>query len=328
MTALRHRRLEDLPRRGLAPRTPPCDLEAVKHLSPHDRRAPDQLNEAEIRQDLLDRLPEKQVAERTFRIHLDGIRLCDELTRPRPWPVLTRMRPRPSQQLPVVWSPRDVRSRLASVVNPTAGMWLRRIDACGWRLREGTHLQVADLAPDRRLVLVRQGQGGQDRGVPLAARTLERWRVYGPRAHPRPGWCPARDQPTPRPATTLQQPCTRVVRPSGFATDAALHTRRHSDATHLWARGIAWRVIQARLGHQSPRPTARDTPLTPNTVDVVPAPSTALRADRYTGRSPGMPAVADVCRRDGPDDRARFGEDLRPSHRRALAAIIDGRTEA
>ena len=48
MTALRHRRLEDLQRRGLAPRAQPCDLEAVKHLSPHDRRAPDQLDAAEI----------------------------------------------------------------------------------------------------------------------------------------------------------------------------------------------------------------------------------------------------------------------------------------
>jgi site-specific recombinase XerD len=233
MTALRHRRLEDLPRRGLAPRTQPCDLEAVKHLSPHDRRAPDQLNEAEIRQDLLDLLREKQVAERTFRIHLDGSRLCYEITLPRPWPVLTRMRPRHRQQLPVGWSPRDVRSRVASIVNPTAGMYLRMIDACGWRLREGTHLQVADIAPDRMLVLVRQGQGGQDRGVPLAARTLERWRVDWQRAHPRPGWFPARDQQTPLPATTLQKTFTRVVRPSGLAKDAFLHTLRHNPESLL-----------------------------------------------------------------------------------------------
>jgi hypothetical protein len=70
MTALRHRRLEDLPRRGLAPRTQPCDLEAVQHLSPHDRRAPDQLDEAESRPYVLSLLHEQQVAERPFRIHL------------------------------------------------------------------------------------------------------------------------------------------------------------------------------------------------------------------------------------------------------------------
>jgi site-specific recombinase XerD len=320
--------LEALQLRGLAPRTQPCDIEAVKHLSPRDRRAPDQLNEEAIRQYFLSLLNEKQVAERTFRIHLDGIRFFDEMTLQRPWPVLTLMRPRHSQQLPVVLSPQEGRSRLASVVNPKAGMCLRMIDAGGWRLREGTHLQVADLDPDRMLVRVRQGTGGQDRVVPLAARTLERWRVYWQRARPRPWWFPARDQQTPLPATTLQQTFTRVVRQRGLATDASIHTLRHSSATHRLERGISWRVIQALLGHQSPRTTARDTHLTRNTFDVVPATINALMADLSTCRSTGMPAVADVFRRDGPDDRARFGEHLLPSHRRAMAALIHGRTEA
>jgi site-specific recombinase XerD len=127
MTALRHRMLEDLQLRGLAPRTQPCDIEAVKHLSPHDRCAPDQLNEEEIRQYFLSLLQEQKVAERTFRIHLYGIRFIYEITLQRPWPVLMRMRPRHSQQLPVVLSPREVRSLLASVVNPKAGMCLRMI---------------------------------------------------------------------------------------------------------------------------------------------------------------------------------------------------------
>jgi Phage integrase, N-terminal SAM-like domain len=111
MTALRHRMREDLQRRGLAPRTPPCDLEAVKPLSPHDRRAPDQSHEEEIRQSFLSLLHAKQVAESTFRMHLDGSRVFDEITLQRPWPVLTRMRPRHRQKLPVVLSPQAVRSR-------------------------------------------------------------------------------------------------------------------------------------------------------------------------------------------------------------------------
>ena len=41
-----------------------------------------------------------------------------------------------------------------------------------------------------------------------------------------------------------------------------------------------------------------------------------------------MPEVADVFRRYGPDYRARFGEDLLPSHRRAMDDIIHCRTEA
>ncbi len=65
MTALRRRMREDLQLRGLAPTTPPCSLEAVKHLAQHDRQAPDQISAEEIRQDFLSLLNEKQVAEST-----------------------------------------------------------------------------------------------------------------------------------------------------------------------------------------------------------------------------------------------------------------------
>jgi integrase/recombinase XerD len=115
--------------------------------------------------------------------------------------------------------------------------------------------------------------------VPLAARTLERWRVYWQRARPRPWWFPARDPQTPLPATTLQKTFTRVVRQSGLATEASIPTLRPSDATPLWERGISWRVIQERLGHQSPSTTARDTHLTANTFDVMQAIINALMAD-------------------------------------------------
>jgi hypothetical protein len=105
-------------------------------------------------------------------------------------------------------------------------------------------------------------------------------------------------------------------------------TLRHSYATHLLERGVSWRVSQARLGHNSPRTTARSTPLTPNTVDVVHATSTALRADLSPRWGPGMPAVADVFRSSGPADPARCGAARLPRHRRALDALIHCRPEA
>ena len=70
MTALRRRMLEDLPLRGLAPRTPQCDLDAVQHLTQPYRRAPDQMSEEELRQYFLFLLNDKQVAESTVRVHL------------------------------------------------------------------------------------------------------------------------------------------------------------------------------------------------------------------------------------------------------------------
>jgi integrase/recombinase XerD len=172
MTALRRRLREDRQLRGLAPRTQPCDVDAVKPLTPHDRRAPDQISEDERRQSFLFRINDQQVAERPCRIHLEGIRCVYERTRKRPWPVFDLVRPRTIQTLPVVWSLREVRSLLAVVEHPQARRGLPRIDACGRRLTAGTPRQVSDLEAPRRLVRVPQGQGGNDRLVPLAPRVL------------------------------------------------------------------------------------------------------------------------------------------------------------
>ena len=159
-------------------------------------------------------------------------------------------------------------------------MCLQVIDACGLRLTEGTQLQVSDIDAHRRLVRVRQGKGGNDRLVPLADRTLQLLRAYWQGSRPRPWLFPARDQQTPLPATTRQKTFTRVVRQSGLAKDASIHTLRHAYATHLLERGVSLRVIQELLGHNSPRTTARYAHLTTKTFDVVHATINALMADR------------------------------------------------
>jgi site-specific recombinase XerD len=81
-------------------------------------------------------------------------------------------------------------------------------------------------------------------------------------------------------ATSLHKTCTAVVRQRGIPTEASIPTLRHAYATHLLERGVSRRVMQARLGHRRLRPTARSTPLTPPTWDVVHATVKALRADR------------------------------------------------
>jgi len=172
MTALRRRLLEDRPLRGLAPRPPPCDLEAVWPLRHHDRRAPEQLREAELRQYGRCLITDQQVAERTWRVHREGSRFCSERTRQRPGPVCDRVRPRNTPQLPVALSRWEGRSRLALVKHPNARRCLRMLEACGLLRTDGTQRQVAAIDAQRMRVRGHQGPGGQERGVPLAPRGL------------------------------------------------------------------------------------------------------------------------------------------------------------
>jgi hypothetical protein len=104
---------------------------------------------------------------------------------------------------------------------------------------------------------------------------------------------------------SLHKTFNAVVRQSGRANEAALHPWRPSDATPRLERGVSWRVMQARLGHKSPSPTARSTPLRPPTCGVVPAPINARLAARSGGWRLGLPEVADVWRRDGREDLDR-----------------------
>jgi hypothetical protein len=67
MHARRRRRLADLPRRGLAPKPQPCDLDAGTPLAYHSRRAPDQSRAAERRPSCLDVITATPAARRQPR---------------------------------------------------------------------------------------------------------------------------------------------------------------------------------------------------------------------------------------------------------------------
>ena len=68
--------------------------------------------------------------------------------------------------------------------------------------------------------------------------------------------------PQPMDPSGVQRAFRAALHASGIVKPATVHTLRHSYATHLLEAGVHLRVIQAYLGHRSPRTTARYTHLT------------------------------------------------------------------
>lgn len=271
MTPLRQRMIEDMQLRGFSARTQECYVAAVRRLAEHYRRSPDRITEEDLRQYFPYLANVKKVARATATIALCGIKFFYEHTLRRPWPTLRFIRPPREKKLPVVLSRDEVRRILAEVRIPVYRACLTTIYACGLRLLEGAHLQVADVDGGRMLLHI-HGKGKKDRYVPLPEPTLQTLRAYW-KTHRSPVWLfPA---PTRRglkhsleynggPVTrsSLQSAFRRAWRRTGIAKRTHVHTLRHSYATHLLEAGVNLRIIQENLGHGSARTTQVYTHLT------------------------------------------------------------------
>jgi site-specific recombinase XerD len=262
--------IEDMQLRGLSEKTQEAYVRAVRQLAEHYGKSPDHITEEELRQYFLHLKNVKQTSNSTFTVALCGIKIFYQQTLGREWRTLELVRPVREKKLPVVLSQAEVRRVLGCVHRLHYRVCLSTIYACGLRLREGVYLQVRDLDGDRMRVHVRQGKRAKDRYVPLPASTLKMLRQHWA-THRHAVWLfPARiRRGVPRSAgagpmsvSGVQRCFKAALQASGVQKEATVHTLRHSYATHLLEAGVNLRLIQAYLGHRSPKTTAIYTHLT------------------------------------------------------------------
>jgi len=270
MTELRKRMIECLQLRGLSERTQEAYTRAVRQLSEHYHKSPDQITEEELRQYFLFIKNVKQYARGSSTIAICGIKFFYERTLNRQWTTLGLVRAAPEKKLPVILSREEVRQILGGLRLPRYRVCLSTIYSCGLRLQEGTNLRVADIDSTRQMIHVRHGKGAKDRYVPLPERTLVLLRQYW-KQHRNPVLLfPAEGREHsalakatgPMSKSSVQQAFRAALKASGNHKRASVHTLRHSWATHLLEAGVNLRLIQEWLGHSSPATTSVYTHLT------------------------------------------------------------------
>ncbi len=264
MSALRQKMTEDMQLRGFAIRTQEAYLSAVRQLAKHYRKAPDQINEEELRQYFLFLKNEKHAARNTCTIALCGIKFFFQHTLGREWKTFEFLRPPKEKKLPVVLSAAEVGRVLACIHRQRYRVCLTTIYACGLRLLEGVRLQVQAIDGERQLLHICQGKGGKDRYVPLPAACLKMLRQHW-LTHRNSLWMfpsPVEDNQQPMSESGMQRAFQAAVKESGIHKQATVHTLRHSYATHLLEAGVNLRIIQSYLGHASPATTSIYTHLT------------------------------------------------------------------
>jgi integrase/recombinase XerD len=167
VSPLRRRFIDDLRLRNYSPRTIESYVGRGAQVAQHFGRSPDTLGPDDIRVFQL-HLLERKVSWSTFNQTVCALRFLfgTMLGRPEQLPLIPYGK-RP-KTLPSVLSPAEVVRLLEAAKPGRERVRLQTAYACGLRLGELLHPQVADIDSARMVVDIRHGKGGKQRRVPLS----------------------------------------------------------------------------------------------------------------------------------------------------------------
>lgn len=279
MTPLRHRMIEDMQIRNLAPHTQRSYVQQISQFARHFGRSPELLGPADIRAYQIHLVQDRQLSASSILVAVAAIRFLYKVTLKRSWSIEEVVPTcRKPQRLPVVLSRDEVSWFLAAVEMLKHRVILTVCYAAGLRISEAVHLTPAAIDSQRMVIRVDEGKGRKDRYVMLSPKLLDLLRDYW--CATRPGaWLFPGDLPG-KPISTdaVAHACRAARGRADIAKPVTPHTLRHAFAVHLLEAGADLRTIQLLLGHRSLSTTARYLRLTTNTVCATASPLDALQA--------------------------------------------------
>jgi integrase/recombinase XerD len=281
MNPLRRRMIEDMKVRNLSPVTQRCHVHAVAKLAQYFKQSPDRLGLTEVRAYQI-HLVATGTSWAGFNVAVSALRFFYGVTLGRSTMVERIPYAREQRQLPVILSADEVVRFFAAVPSLKHRTALMTAYAAGLRVSEVVRLRVADIDSGRMLIRVEQGKGHRDRYVMLSAQLLVMLRAYWREDRPKHWLFPGRDRNRPLDASTLQVACRNARKAAGLGKPVAVHTLRHSFATHLLEAGTDIRTIQMLLAHQNLSTTARYTQVATTTIGNTTSPFDRLNMAEAT----------------------------------------------
>jgi integrase/recombinase XerD len=282
VSPLRQRMIEDMRLRKLNPKTQSAYLRSVSNFARYLGRSPDTATVEDLRNYQL-YLVDHGTSPISLNAAITGLKFFFDVTLDR-LELMAKMRPvRVPQKLPTVLSRDEVRRLIAAAGNLKHQTALSLAYGTGLRASEVVALRVGDIDSQRMILRVEQGKGRKDRYAMLSPVLLERLRVWWRVARAQGkmldgGWLFPGMNPV-EPLTTRQ--LNRVVHAAAAAANidkrVAMHTLRHSFATHLLEQKVDIRVIQVLLGHKKLDTTALYTQVATDLLHEVVSPLEGLQ---------------------------------------------------
>jgi integrase/recombinase XerD len=267
MSEISARLVADMELRGLSDKTRQAYVGALRALTRHTGRCPEELAEEDVRAYLHFLVAEQRVAPSTFGVAVAGLRFLFQWTLGRDWRLWQLVRPKRPRRLPTVLATDEVQRLLAAIPRRRCHLALTLAYGAGLRLSEVLRLRVGDVDLERRCLYVRATKGDRDRCVPLANALLGALRTPLAGTEPSDFLFPGPDSSRPLGRGVLQRAFRAALARAGIRKEVTIRTLRHSFATHLLEQGVDLRVIQQVLGHASPATTALYVQVTPTTME-------------------------------------------------------------
>ena len=279
MTPLRHRMIEDMQIRNLAPDTQRSYLQQISQFARHFGKSPELLGPDDIRAYQIYLTQGKRLAASSVLVAVAAIRFLYKVTLKREWSIEEVIPTcRKPQRLPVVLSQDEVRRFLDAVDMLKHRVILTICYAAGLRISEAVRLTPSAIDSQRMVIRVEEGKGRKDRYVMLSPTLLALLRDYWRTARPK-EWLFPGDRPGhPITSFAVENACKKARQQSGSAKPVTPHSLRHAFAVHLLESGADLRTIQLLLGHRSLSTTARYLRLATHKVCATASPLDVLRA--------------------------------------------------